>query len=299
MMWTPLALSCLLAALAAALLTWQRHKYRHQARAAAQTALQDSLKLLELMGHLQQHRGMSSTWRSGDARFESRMLHKRQEIEQLLPWLKELARREESYRVPCFSHHELALFQFNWTHLCRELASLSVEEGIGIHGQLVEKVQGWLAAVGESRIEPACLNASMANQARNLTARLPALTEILGQSRAIGSGVAAQGNCSAVARVRLLFLSNRAQSLLERTRGALAGSGATSGTGKTVQQLLQSIRTDLLSGQPGISADQYFALATRAIDEVYGDIRQLGRQIDQALLQSGGTSPGGLQLNPV
>ena len=39
--------------------------------------------------------------------------------------------------------------------------------------------------------------------------QLPALSEALGQARAISAGVAARGQCTAVARVRLAYLASR------------------------------------------------------------------------------------------
>jgi hypothetical protein len=156
--------------------------------------------LLALVGNFQQHRGMSSALLSGDQGFKARLDAKGYEIERLIPSLREVARDESLRAHPCLTLNDLALFQFNWGQLREKLVGLSVEQSIAQHSFLIDQLLHWLAALGESRVELLLADSGARGLVRNYASRLPALTECLGQARALGTSVAARRGCSAVAR---------------------------------------------------------------------------------------------------
>lgn len=246
----------------------------------AQTAFKACDRLLELLGHLQQHRGMSSAWLSGEAAFLGRMQHKRQAIDVLFPALAAAALHESAAPRPCLTRNDLALFRFKWHALVDKLGELTVEQSIAQHSQLIACVLAWLADLGEARIELPASGRVPPGRVRNYAARLPALSECLGQARAIGSSVAARHGCAPVARVRLMFLIARAESLLSQALAAgddgLAGDRAKS----AVEEMARTIRLGMLaSAGVAVSADAYFAVATRAIDAVFAWGRLCGGQL--------------------
>jgi hypothetical protein len=237
-------------------------------------------QLLALAISLQQHRGMSSAWLSGDAAFLPRLRSKQKEIAALLPELLRSARREAERNSPCFTGNEVSLFIFHWESLLETLASRQPEQSIAEHSHLITRVLDWLAALGEARIEPLAGQHRQIGLARNYAYRLPALAEALGQARAVGSGVAARQACSPVARVRLMFLISRAEALLEQAVQANDGGRFAAQVRSSLQQLANTVRTSmLLSDGVRVSPEDYFAMASRTIDAIFAWVEDSGSQL--------------------
>lgn len=267
---------------------------RRRELAEAAQSLADTLAscqvLLALTGHFQQHRGMSSAWLAGDRAFGDRLEAKAGEIEARFAALQRLANRECARSHPCLTPNELALFRHHWGQLREKLPHLSVEQSIAQHSLLIEQLLHWLAALGEARVEP--LLGSDRALVRNYASRLPALTECLGQARAVGMSVAARQACSAVARVRLMFLIARAETLLSQA----AEGGVRSARGEAaqiaVQQMARLVRTRMLvSAGVSVSADEYFATATQAVDAVFAWIADTGERLGEQFTAAAGGRP--------
>ena len=82
--------------------------------------------------------------------------------------------------------------------------------------------------------------------ARIYLSRLPVLTECLGQARALGASVAARGACSAVARVRLMFLIARAEVVLGQAVTVCAGMPEGERASAAVVEMARVVRERLL-----------------------------------------------------
>lgn len=252
-----------------------------QQRAAVQFAIGACHLLIELAERVQQHRGMSSAWLSGDAGFEQGMVAKRAEIEPLIGRLHALAAEEACRLHPCFLPDDVRLWQHRWHLLVEELSEATTEKSIATHSNLIALLLTWLGSLGETRIVQSMAISLPGNAVRNFTYRLPQLAETLGQTRATGTAVAAQGKCPAVARVRLMFLVSRAESLTEQANAAdRQGDFAA----QRVRALASMLRSQLIGSQEVlVSAEEYFAEATRAIDAVYAWVRTCGKQLELAL----------------
>lgn len=259
---------------------WRQRQRAIHARTHLQETLASCRHLLALAAHLQQHRGMSSAWLSGDASFEPRLIEKRKQIDTVFPLLLASARIESMQTYPCLTANDVSLFRFRWQNLLEGLPRMAPETSISQHGFMVAQVLEWLSALGEARIEPLGGQHMPLGMIRNYAHRLPALTECLGQARAIGSSVAARHGCTPVARVRLMFLISRAEALLEQAAAAHNHGNHTLQTRLAVQEMARTVRTSmLLSHGVAVSPEQYFAIATRAIDAVYAWIAACSEEI--------------------
>lgn len=274
---------------------------QRRARAADTLNLHEALSccdcLMRLLSNLQQHRGLSSGWLAGDKSFEGRMLGKRGDIEALFGELTPFVARECAQTRPCLTSHDLMLFRFKWRSLVDELARGNVEQNIAQHSHLISTVLDWLAALGEARIELCGGDCLAPGLVRNYAHRLPALSECLGQARAIGSSVAARHACPAVARVRLMFLIARSESLLDQACAA-GDPGSLGGRAKSaVGVMATTVRMDMLAASGvTLSADAYFALSTRAVDAVLEWARDCGSRINRDLSGKAGALPAGLGI---
>lgn len=253
-----------------------RQRRRSGSVVTAQRALHDCRHLLQLIGHMQQHRGMSSALLAGDRSFAQRLSAKRREIDALFRPLQQGALDELQHASPCFTPNDLSLFRFKWRSLADGLATMSVDKSIAEHGQLIATALEWLDALGEARVGLAGAGLLPAGLVKNYAYRLPALAECLGQARAIGSSVAARGKCSAVARVRLMFLASRAESLLEQACG-VSDDPAGAGARVAVKSLVNLIRERMLAAeQVDVTASTYFSQATKAIEDVFAWVGRYG-----------------------
>ena len=264
---------------------WWILKVRREQHARAH--LKDTLiacqHLLVLTDHLQQHRGMSSAWLSGDASFEGRLLEKRRQIEAVFPVLLAAARLESMQANACLTGNDISLFHFRWQSLVEGLSGMSTESSMAQHSHMVSQVLEWLSALGEARIEPLAGRVVSIGMIRNYAHRLPALTECLGQARAIGSSVAARHGCSPVARVRLMFLVARAEALLEQAATAHNNGNLTLRARHAVQEMARTVRTSmLLSAGVQMAPGEYFSVSTQAIDSIYAWIEDGSRTISGA-----------------
>jgi len=259
----------------------RRNSRRDAARSLDQT-LNACRSLLALTANFQQHRGMSSAWLAGDRSFAGKMQAKAGEIDGLLPALRAVAEIELAKPHPCLTPNDLALFRHRWGQLREKLQNLSVEQSIVQHSALIDQLLQWLAALGESRVEPLFGERAVRNAVRNYASRLPGLTECLGQARAVGMSVAARKGCSAVARVRLMFLITRAEALLSQaSNGAMRGRRGNEAE-RAVIRMAEMVRGELLlSAGISVSVQAYFDVASRAVDGVFAWAAETGEQLQR------------------
>lgn len=281
-------------AIAAISLLLQRRRAWVDAGRSLENSLAGCRSLLALTAHFQQHRGMSSAWLSGDKSFGGKLESKAREIDALFQALRPVARSESGKPHPCLTPNDLALFQRRWVELREKLAGLSVEQSIAQHSFLIDQLLQWLAALGEARLEPLVGDRGARGMVRNYASRLPALTECLGQARAVGMSVATRQACSAVARVRLMFLVARAEALLKQAaEGEMRGAKAENAT-LAVQQMARLVRTRMLvSSGINVTVQEYFDVATLAVDAVFGLIAEHGRQLAEDGLSGPAGRPAG------
>jgi hypothetical protein len=285
--WTP----ALLALTAALIILCRYHLDRSRAaHCGAEEIFAASRHLFSLAVHLQQHRGMSSAWLAGDASFLPRLGEKQTFIETLFPGLLRFARSEGARQSACFTANEVALFIFRWRNLVQTQAGKEAEQSIAEHSQLIAQLLGWLSALGEERIEPLPGCSQPIGRVRNFSHRLPALTECLGQARAIGASVAARQACSPLARVKLMFLIGRAEAMLEQATQADDAGALTILARAALRELSHAVRTSmLLSDGVCVSPEAFYDVATRAIDGVVVWLEQSGRQL-QAQAEDAGSA---------
>ena len=106
-------------------------------------------------------------------------------------------------------------------------------------------------------------------------------TEIIGQSRAIGTGVATSKKCTSVHKIRLSFLQQNMQKTINSTLPKLSSLERFTNEHKALlnvaklkmEFLSNTIENELISTeQISINQDEYFALATdsiKALDSIF------------------------------
>ena len=151
----------------------------------------------QLLFDLQQHRGMASACLGGDRSFGPRLEQKQAGIERDMAELDvaapNVSRAQGLMTVPRWED-----IRSDWQALRREVLTLTSAESFRRHSMLIRAVLYSMGDVAErSQIGGTC--AADAVLVNALWSKLPVAAEGLGQARAIGSSVAAQGYCSGVA----------------------------------------------------------------------------------------------------
>lgn len=262
-------------------------KFRGADLALRREGIQANRQIKQVLADLQQHRGMVNAFLNGDASFKQRIEKKQGEITRDITALDTprgqhlmTARRWESIKS-------------DWHQLRGEALSLTQEASFRRHSALIRAVLYSMGDVAE-RSQFVGAHAAPPGLVNALWSDLPAVAEGLGQARGLGSGVAAKGYCSGVARIKLRFLEERIRETMEWVSRDLAGVGMAQAlsasiaqsweeTHKIVREFLSLLEEKLLkTDRPAIDAEHYFSAATQALDVVFRVFDQASDALDGA-----------------
>lgn len=244
------------------LLLWGLERRRgQQRRHHRQRGLQTVRQVLTLLTAMQQHRGMASALLSGDARFAGKLAGKQSEVSAALTGVAQ--------DLPSATHsgtgRRLARLAAEWEQLCRDFRQGGADASFARHTALIRDALHLMGDVGERAGLLEDPDTVVRREAEMLLTRIPLLIESIGQTRALGTGFAAQGQCGAVGRIRLRFLKARVDDGLAHV-AAMAADEARACCGR-VKNLQQTLDQQLITAQRiEIAPEKLFALASEAID---------------------------------
>lgn len=274
-------------------LRWRHHRRWLQRRQEAGLAWCKTLLLLIMQ--VQQHRGLASAVLNGDSSLIARLQDKQHDIQRLWRELSALPHEFEVGREG-LDDDDIDLLKGRWQRLLLDLPGLTAFESMTQHTALIGTLMVWLRGIGESSL---AITEERAELVALLVDRLPALSEILGQTRASGSGAAAQGALNPLTRVRLNYLIQRINLLMGQTQAAVLQPQFRIAPGvhrdwRTLQarvtDLRQCLEEAIMHGRIALPPAHYFELATMAIDAVF----TLEHSLLALLLGPAPATPGGL-----
>lgn len=218
-----------------------------------------------LLTQIQLHRGLSNGYLSGQKKLFSRIAAISTDINtitaqinQSTPALTQLS------RWGAISEH--------WQRLSKKSLSLPSTNNLQQHNKLVLNILYLIDDVAEHYQLHKVLDKN--NQSvQYLWLELLFTAESIGQIRAIGAGVAAQGQCSSAQRIRLNYLCHSLQHSLMVN---LSKSNE-----RHILNLLKVTETQIIVAKPTIGADDFFALATECIEDILAYFDQQLSQIER------------------
>ena len=262
MIWMLLIAIVLLSTLAVCRL---RHVRKREETEQRRQAIAHIFLLRQLLEQLQRHRGLSFGVMSGEHALEARRWSVHQ---QLLRLLRNIG------------HYEASLYWYDSWHQTRDLWQ-KIEAGFDhhtaahlllLHNQMTASLLQTIEALA-SRFDLVCLG-RLALQAEGIWLELLHNIELVGQSRALGTGIAANRQNLPIWRDRLQILSAQIQ---EQAYAALARlisdpelrdlvSSSVREAEDALDILLDRIRSILESQKgPKVHSVEFFQVATRAI----------------------------------
>jgi|GEM_PF-769701 len=226
----------------------------------------DQLKIMRLiLARTQQHRALSNALLNGEGDRQS-------EIRQL--------EREISRQINCIGGKELPpslIDDFDaitvaWKKLAAGYKRVSINDNVRLHNELIARVLFLMEDLAETSRYHSHMKAFPSWNLTHALSHLE-LAEVIGQARAIGTGVAAAGACGSVAKIRLDYLVERIQHFVDDPKMKHKDKNGVSEFSQLIKQVTQVEST-------GISVDEYYKQATTLIDSIYhrfdNHLEQLG-----------------------
>lgn len=244
-----------------------------------QTAgLANIVKIKSLVSLVQQHRGMSSAWLNGDLSKLSNLQKIEQHIAQICTDINNTDIGQFNARWGGFRDH--------WSRLNQKAGDRDIANNFKQHTKMIENLLYLL----EDEAERAQLNATSLPELPNIGfvwRELVSTAESVGQSRAIGTGVATAKRCTSVDKIRLSFLEKHIKSTSHNILTKLSNldqysahhSNLLKAAQAKMQELIETIENELIQASP-ITIDQniYFNLASdtmQSLDNIFDS------QVDQ------------------
>ncbi len=221
----------------------------------------------KLIGAAQQHRGYTAAWLSGDKQVTSQLNQCKQQIAAITAQLSQ-SDIKKGDRWLGFCDHWQRLLKFN--------ENTSPENSFEQHNMMIRNLAYFL----EDTAEQYYLTADYIDGFEHIGYvwnELVLATESIGQSRALGAGVAVKKHCSSVEKIRLNFLSqnieqvtnNILQQLSYKEESKVAHQQLVANASTQMKTLVSTIVTQLVSA-PDITIEQqsYFNLATETLQQL-------------------------------
>ena len=241
---------------------------------------------------LQRHRGMSAAYLSGDSAFRARMQESQQTVDAQFAALQALDRR---LGARLRTGDRLAALETAWAKIKTEVDSYSEAQSFERHTALIASLQDLITHVADTSnliIDPELDSYYMMDL---MVSRLPRLTEGMGQSRAIGSSVAARGEFTgqywAQLAIRLDRIRESERALqynlatVLRENPSLSASLQQVGAqaSDTVASYANLITGMLDADRVSVSATEIYDQSTLGIDAVFGLFDTIVPTLDELL----------------
>jgi methyl-accepting chemotaxis protein len=250
--------------------------------------------LLVLLNDLQEQRGLTAVWLSGDASFKARVDAKRLDVEKNVRIVDEIDQRLDG------ALHTRA----RWTELSDEIRNLgsassnaTAPESFALHSQTIEKTIALLTLVGDASnltLDPDLDSYYLMNV---LIFQGPELSELVAQARGLGSSVAANNgsNPEELDRLnRLAILMGFLQKKVGDSLGKISQANRTLKTQMDAEsrntvgavQVATDRVTKLVSSRGrDTNAGEYFAALTGSVESLF-EMQQRRKDSLNVLLQN-------------
>lgn len=216
--------------------------------------------LRQLLMHIQQHRGLTNSFLSGNVSVETEIerleiLIKKEidDVEIIDGWMQENTKWES-----ILDH---------WTRLNVNFKTTDAESNLKQHNLLIANLLYLIDDLAYAHhLGKLGLVAATDTDWRNLLS----IAEFVGQARALGMGAVSKGYCSSVLRIQLNHLRVKIESNISRSWPEA--------TQRDFHYLLSVIQHQVIIDEPTITPAEYFRLASVCIEHM---LREFDRQIEK------------------
>jgi hypothetical protein len=237
---------------------WLKLRDVKQAQKRQQQGILRLEKMRLLISRIQKHRGLSTGYLNGDKNSLPDIKQLQYSIAGDIISIKKLdIGLNQDERWPNVLSH--------WKRLSEKFNHREVDNNFNQHTQLIRSLLYLIEDIADGH-QLLKLKHPHIQSSRVLWKELLIAIECIGQARAIGTGVAAAGECDSIARIRLNYLKQR---IAETSTKVWQGLPAAKGDEEQLNQLVKEIELKLLTGKPSITASEYFKRCSQMIDALY------------------------------
>lgn len=248
----------------------------------------------KLIKHTQEHRGMSSILLNGDASIKNNLAQKDNDI---LSDIENIDKLEKSYGKGMNTSSHWNSIKESYTAILKDLRSMSAKESFDTHTALISDLFDLTLEINTStklllqdKLEDYYLIDTVVN-------KLPLIAEYMGQSRAIGSGIATKEKITQEEKEKLNDLVDSINLLMDEANGNMQFvftsksleaelKSETDKFEKATRGLTDKILSEFINtGRINIPSKEYFDYATVSIDEVYAFLDKASDILDEYSLK--------------
>lgn len=176
----------------------------------------------KLLEHLQQHRGMANANLNGDASFKEKLLIKQAQIEDDI---RDIDQIDQKFGITLKTTEKWHSVKDKWGNLEGEIFDLQpqesfilhntlIKENFELHSKIITDILSLFVHVGDTsslKLDPGHDSYFLMDTMVN---KLPLIIEKTGQSRGLGTGIAAKKTLTPEEKVQLIILSGMIQSAM-------------------------------------------------------------------------------------
>lgn len=232
-----------------------------------------------LVQYAQQHRGLSSTYLSGNTSVKDQMLEKQGELQKDIDKIDSL---DGKYGILLKTSSKWNDIKNEYLEVEKSIFNLSVNDAISKQTQLIGKMLDLNSDVADSSYLILQQESYKYYLVDNIVYKLPRTTEYMGQARALGSSVAAKKNATKDEKFRLLYLSQIMSIALGDSQRGMNIIYDNYPEGKKIldetyikafnssKKLVDTINSELINSEEiNIKSEDYYKSATDSIEDVY------------------------------
>ncbi len=250
--------------------------------------------LKTFLNGVQKHRGLSYTYLNGEASYEERMTREQQNIDLAIQAVNEA---DLKYGTELETTEKWKALQGKWQSLQKEAFTLQAKKSFAIHTALVDDTLSFISHIADSSnliLDPELDSYYLMD---GIVMKLPSVSEKIGQTRAIGTGVTARKAFQDGEREQLIALLVHINSTYDAAISGLdvaikenpaIGDQLKASREKNdaaINSFMEKLQKIISSERPDTRPDEYFDAATKAIEANFGLYDQEAAVLD-GLLQT-------------
>ncbi len=246
------------------------------------TGLISILKLLNLIAHIQKHRGLNAACIGGDNKAQTQLISLKALVSELI---------SKIHNEQIVTDERWVAFLDHWSRLLEHNEQLTIVNSFEQHTRMIRN----LIYLIEDLAEYSHLVSDYLPELPQIGytwRELVSAIESIGQSRAIGSGVTAKSYCSSVEKIQLSFLSESMTNITSNTLRKLSflpnekeehEKLILNATNK-MNELNTIIYNNLIHAQIiTVNSEEYFELATDVMEQLNTIFIHQTKQVEQLL----------------
>lgn len=255
--------------------------------------LEYNILLRDILEEIQLHRGITIAMSSGEMSFGEGRSAVQSHIEGDITAIDIVDQKYGSVLNTAERWHKI---KSEWGALKSRVQGIGVKKGFDAHTAIIEDLLALIAHVGNTsnlKFDPHPDSYYLMD---SIVVKLPALSENLGQARAIGSAAAAKKTITDDERARIAVLYGLIKSSVDANRIGLETAlhenpalrprlaDHVNDSAAAINKLLEVVNKDFIKGRRiDINTQDYFKLATKAIESVFRIYDAASPELDRLL----------------